>query len=409
MPAHTTHIVTIGAALSANKGAASMLRAVLDQVPDTVGPCRITVLTTYPEADRAVLDHPHATIVSATPRQIVFPMLPLALLAWLLRRLRLDPSRVVGKGAVGALVSADIVLDLAGISFSDGRGVALLGYNSLMTGIPILSGAPVLKCSQALGTFTEPLNRFMAKRILGHVAGICARGSKTAENVRGLGLSTPMVEAADLAFLMKVPETDRHHAVELVPKQTPYVVVAPSSVVEAYCQGVGIDYIGLMASVVRRLVADGVRVVVMAHSFRPGGAASRMNDGPVCAAVADRVAGGAMVQLVAGDEAPTTLRAIIEGSELLITSRFHGMISALATSTPVVVLGWSHKYHEVMEAFELADRVMRFEEASEDLLWEWVCDVREHRDDIARTIASHLPQAVLESRRNLDEIKRILG
>jgi polysaccharide pyruvyl transferase WcaK-like protein len=75
-----------------------------------------------------------------------------------------------------------------------------------------------------------------------------------------------------------------------------------------------------------------------------------------------------------------------------LVSRFHAMVGALCMHTPVLVLGWSHKYAEVMQQFELE---------------EWVLDYRSHdvaglvarvRELVAASaalrarIAEHLPQ-----------------
>ena len=48
------------------------------------------------------------------------------------------------------------------------------------------------------------------------------------------------------------------------------------------------------------------------------------------------------------------LRHLIGLGEVLVTSRFHAMISGLSTCTPTVVVGWSHKYREVLDDFGLA-------------------------------------------------------
>src|SRR5829696_4658649 len=162
MPApRPTRVATVGASSSANKGAASMLQAVIDELPGRIGPCHFAVLSTYPDDDRR--EPPH---------------LP--------------------TGGPGA--------DSAGISFVDSRGVATLGYNVLVTGIPLLLGRPVVKCAQALGPFDSPLNRVAARRVLGACAAVCPRGDRTEDHVAQLGLAarTRVVPAADAAFLMEV-------------------------------------------------------------------------------------------------------------------------------------------------------------------------------------------------------------
>jgi polysaccharide pyruvyl transferase WcaK-like protein len=45
------------------------------------------------------------------------------------------------------------------------------------------------------------------------------------------------------------------------------------------------------------------------------------------------------------------LRRLVADARVLVTSRFHAMISGLATATPTIVLGWSHKYREVLDLF----------------------------------------------------------
>ncbi len=62
------HVCIIGAAFSANKGAASMLRAAISGLREARPDCRITVLTTYPAQDTAIPDLPDNTeIVGLSP------------------------------------------------------------------------------------------------------------------------------------------------------------------------------------------------------------------------------------------------------------------------------------------------------------------------------------------------------
>jgi colanic acid/amylovoran biosynthesis protein len=395
--------------LSANKGAASMLWGVLDSLPAEVGPCDVAVLSTYPEEDARALEHDFVEIVSARPREIVFPMLPEAVMAWVLRRVGKDPAVVCRSEAMARIATSDVVLDLAGISFSDGRGVPTLGYNVLMSGIPAMTGADVVKCSQALGPFETWLNRSAARLVLRNMAAICARGEGSYRHVAALALGVPLVKAGDLAFLMR--RSDRAVAVarELVDSADGYVVVSPSSVVDAYCRRVGIDYAGLMGRFTRRLVDEGHHVVVLAHSFRPSAKPSRMNDVPVCREVISRSGVGDRVMPVLGDHPPTVLRALIGRARTLVTSRFHAMISGLATVTPTVVVGWSHKYAEVMSGFEMQDFVLRFETIDDDVLWESYRTADSQDADLRARIASGLPAVTRQAEVNLDVIRDVLA
>lgn len=402
-------IATLGAALSANKGAASMLWGVLDSLPGAVGPCRVAVLSTYPDEDVYALEHDDAHVVAARPRDIVVPMLPEALLAWVARRSGADPRTVCRSPAMREIAEAEIVLDLAGISFADGRGIPTLAYNVLMSGIPVLVGTPVVKCSQALGPFETWLNRAAARLVLSRMAAICARGERTYRHVAALDLGVRLARAGDLAFLMQRCERADAEATALVAGAEGYVAVSPSAVVEAYCRRVGVDYVGLVAGLVRRLQEDGRDVVVLAHSYRPSARPSRMNDVPVCQAVLERSGVGADVTALLGDTSPTVLRAVIRRARTLVTSRFHAMISGLATGTPTVVVGWSHKYAEVMAHFDLDEFVLRFTDTDADALWDAFAAADERNRAIRAAIRAGLPDMTRQAQVNLEVIRDVLA
>lgn len=386
-----------------------MLWGILDSLPDAIGPCTVSVLSTYPDEDARAIEHDNAEVISARPREIILPMLPEALLAWAMRRLGGDPRRVCRSPAMSRVVEADVVLDLAGISFSDGRGIPTLGYNALMSGIPALAGADVVKCSQALGPFETWLNRNAARLVLRNMAAICARGEGSYRHVAGLALQVPLVRAGDLAFLMRSSDRADDAARDLVRGAHGYVVVSPSSVVDAYCHRIGVDYSGLMGRLVRRLVDEGHDVVVLAHSYRPSSKPSRMNDVPICREVLERSGVADRVTPVLGDHPPTVLRALIGRARTLITSRFHAMISGLATATPTVVVGWSHKYAEVMSGFEMEQFVLRFESIDDDVLWNAYIAADDNDAQLRARISAGLPAATRQSEVNLDVIRDVLA
>lgn len=150
----TEDVAILGAAFSAKKGAAAMLHAVLDRLPERLGHTpHFWVLTNYPTEDRtAAQGREDATVVAATPPHLVVSFL-LALLVWMLRRLGASGEVICRTGVLRALRQADMAMDVAGISFVDGRGVALRAYNVILTGLLLLFGCPTVKASQALGPF----------------------------------------------------------------------------------------------------------------------------------------------------------------------------------------------------------------------------------------------------------------
>ena len=410
-PNPTTTIAIIGAALSANKGAAAMAETVIERMPDHVGDCRFTVLTTYPAADAGRLPHGSpARIVGLEPLRLALVEFPMAILAFVARLCRVPLGWVRTRGC-RAILDSDVVVDVAGISFASGRGLPILVYNTLMTGTPLLLGVPTVKAAQAMGSFDALPNRLLARRVLPHLAAICARGQRTREHLDSLGL-TNVVDVADLAFsLDESSSLPPAVAADVDRAGDGYIVVMPSSVVRGIVTRAGVDYVAAMAGLVSGIRrATGRSVVIAPHSYRVGRPEGRMNDGPVCREVATACAGDDGVVLVDADLTAGELRHLIAGSSVLVTSRFHAMISGLATCTPTIVVGWSHKYREVLDDFGLAQLGMDSDVLSDpSVVVAEVAKVLADRDRLSAQIAAALPGVTARSARNFEVIARVVG
>ena len=79
--------------------------------------------------------------------------------------------------SVRDLAASTALVDLAGVSFIDGRE-KFLPFNILTILPAMLLGTPVFKLAQAMGPFKHPLNR-LAARLLRHCALVVPRGDVT--------------------------------------------------------------------------------------------------------------------------------------------------------------------------------------------------------------------------------------
>ena len=333
-----------------------MLETVIAKLPTTMGDCSFNILTTYPEADAPkVPSGASAQVIGLQPLRLAVIEIPVACLALVARTMRL-PLGWVRTRACRSILDSSVVVDVAGISFVDGRGIPITVYNSLMTGLSLLLGVPTVKAAQALGPFQTQPNRLLAKLVLPRLAAVCARGARTREHLDMLQLSN-VTNVADLAFSLDESENlpDSVRAL-LAPLDEKFVVVMPSSVVRGLYESTGSDYVFAVAELIRKIrIATGLAVVIAPHSYRVGHPEGRMNDGPVCQQVAAALSDDEMVIGVDEDLSAGELRRLIGMGQVLVTSRFHAMISGLSTCTPTVVVGWSHKYREVLDDFGLAD------------------------------------------------------
>jgi polysaccharide pyruvyl transferase WcaK-like protein len=72
------------------------------------------------------------------------------------------------------------------------------------------------------------------------------------------------------------------------------------------------------------------------------------------------------------------------------------MIAALEREVPVLLIGWSHKYKEVLDMFGLGAWAVDYSDLTGALLIESFQKALSRRAEIAKTIGGHLP-AVRES------------
>lgn len=400
----------VGAALSANKGAAAMVETVVARLPEYVGPVEFSLLTTYPADDQDRLPiHADIRVVGLEPIRLACVEFPVAMLACVVRMLHL-PLGWVRTRANRSILDSDVVVDVAGISFADGRGVPIVVYNTLMTGIGVLLGVPVVKAAQALGPFKGRLNRFLASCVLPRLSKVCARGAATRVHLDTLGL-TNVVDVSDLAFSLD-EATQLPAAVEsqLSTAGDGFVTVMPSSVVKGIYEKDGGNYVEAVVRLVQSLRHEtGLNVVIVPHSYRVGHGEGRMNDGPVCRAVSEKFIDDVGVVGIDADLSAGELRHIVSRGSVLVTSRFHAMISGLATATPTVVVGWSHKYKEVLSDFGLED--FGFDARSLDepsVIVHKVQQAIRERDVIVEKIIAGLPDVKDRSARNFSVIADVM-
>lgn len=401
-------VAIIGGALSANKGAAAMVETVIARMPEKLGATNFQLLTTYPDADAPkVPRHADVNVVGLQPLRLALVEFPVAVLARVSRLLRLPLGWVRARGC-RAMLNSDVVVDVAGISFADGRGIPIVIYNALMTGVPLLLGVPTVKAAQALGPFKSPVNSVLSQLVLPRVSAICARGARTREHLDSFQLKN-VVDVADLAFsLEESADLPSDVAASIAQLNNGFIVVMPSAVVRGIVESGGDNYVASMADLIRRLrTATDKGIVIAPHSYRVGHGEGRMNDGPVCREVAAQLSDDAGVVLVDSDLAAGELRKLIGMGEVLVTSRFHAMISGLCTETPTVVVGWSHKYREVLDDFDLVEFGMDSQVLkTPDVVVDKVVSALSRAEDIKGSIRRALPGVRQRSLRNFDVIAK---
>jgi len=410
----------IAATIAGNRGAEAMLETSVGRLRDREPDAEFVVYSYLPDSDRALITDPAIVVHSCTPVQLVLVLFPLSLLLAALGAigLRRAAARVM-PASVRDLAACDALIDLAGVSFIDGRE-KFLPFNLLTLWPAMLLGVPVFKLSQAMGPFKHAATR-LASRTLWRCRMVVPRGEGTLAHLRHAAFPPNLTyPAPDIAFGFEVRDAlsleGSDEAAAIIERATALraegatvVGLCPSSVIAGKAAEEGWDYIGFLAEVTSGLLDGGSSVVLFPNATRAASAKLRNNDLPVIAQVVERVADTTgRLLAVRGDMAAAPIRLVVEACDVVAVSRFHAMVGALSACIPVAVMGWSHKYAEVMAQFGLEEWVYDYSAHDADAFVARVGELLGGRESCAEQIRRELPAVRGASIAQFDEVLRRL-
>lgn len=177
-----------------------------------------------------------------------------------------------------------------------------------------------------------------------------------------------------------------------------------SVVVCKKCRSLGIDYPRIVADFIGKLNKKGYRVLIIANAARINSTKTRTNDLLLGDEIFNYCRDASMVKWYHEEMTAEELREHIGRCKYLVASRFHSMIAALEREVPVMLIGWSHKYKEVLDMFELGEYTADYSSMSSDTLMRGFDDLVRDEMIIRRKLSEHI-EAVRQS--SYDNIRLI--
>jgi colanic acid/amylovoran biosynthesis protein len=406
----------IGGTIWGNRGAEAMLVTTVGEVRQRFPAAQVHIFSYLAKRDRSLLHDPSIEIHSSSPASLLFVQLPIALLCGLLKPLRIHlPDRLLPR-SMRVLRASNVLLDISGIAFADERE-KYLPFNVLIILPAMLLRIPVVKLSQALGPFERPVTRTISKLFLSRCQHIFARGKVTARHLEQLNLPQDKWElAADIAFLYRAEyslSSENEVRVQALEAQleklntTPRIALIPSSLVYEKSLRQGQDYVEAFVKLIRTLPTND-HFVLVPNATREGSGKPRNNDLFVIDLIHKQVAHHPdlkdRIHLIDYDVNTAATRRILKHCDVVVTSRFHGMISALSLCKPLFVIGWSHKYLEVLDEFELGEYSADFSDTTVDIPAR-IQELLDKHDAVATKIRHKLETIRTSSQRQFDWLR----
>lgn len=373
-------VAIIGGSIWGNRGAAAMLETTIGKVSEIVPSARFNVFTPYPIKDRQLSPDPRLTFFDSRPQAMLFLMVG-TILTWMTRSISLGAKI---SRAVKAVAESDILLDVGGITFADGR-LIFLPYNILTIWPALLLKVPVVKLSQAAGSFRNIIIRTLAKIFLPRCRHIFARGELTYAFLQELGLKEDKLShSADIAFCYQ-PEyclsQENQYAMQQVflkmdnahQNGQKIVAISPSVLVMKKSSKSDVEYMGILLTLLSKSNISGIQYVVFPNASRERSKKTHNND--IIAIEKMRAEAELTLPRPVYDQViwltfdinSAGIDGLIRRADVLVTSRFHAMVFGLRLCVPTVVIGWGHKYMETMKRFGQQNYVFNYRDAKRKL------------------------------------------
>ncbi len=406
----------VAATFYGNRGAEGMLSTTIAEIrASSIEPIQFNVFSYYPERDSTLVNDSGVVVYSSKPSYLVLNLLPSAIVYRLLNFIGLQ--RVAGflPKSISALAQSNALICLAGVSFVEGR-TKFLPFN-IATLLPaMILGVPVIKFAQAMGPFNGGLNRWLATIVLGGCTRLFTRGERTHSHIQSLlGAKGNYERADDVAFLFKpeyclsTPSDQLNIHLNQLKNFANHgqmlVGVCPSTVVAKRAAVAGWDYAQSIAKLMDDLIARGYLVVLYPNATRGEDMdKTHNNDLPLLNDIEKKLSAQSAKHYVkfTGSLNAAQIHRVINACDVHVLSRFHAMVAALSSGIPVLVIGWSHKYLEVMDRFGQADMVIDYKAGAQEAVLTRLEQLLDERTQRKLTIQQALRAVKKLSRRQVD-------
>ena len=414
-------LALMGGSVWGNRGAEAMLMTVIAKIREVDPEAVFNVYTIYPQKDKLLIQDPKIRFFSGEPLSVALVHFPFAMLAAPFRLLKF---KFPLPKSVKILRDSDYLLDLGGITFSDGRVIQLF-YNVFTIWPAMLLGVPVIKLSQAMGPFNTTLNRKLATHFLPKCHKIFTRGSMTDSYTNQLMGTNNTEQAADIAFLYEpeysLSQENEEQIEELKSKIKAWkqtgekvISVVPSSLVLKRSVKQGGDYPGKLLNLFLSTKDESVRYVFLPNGTREGSDKLMNNDIIAINVIQEKFkqeldqVSFEKIEWVNYDINTRGVRQIIGLTDGLVASRFHAMVAGLSLCVPTMVIGWSHKYRETLADFGMQSYAIDFKNTDLKILATYRKFLH-NLSEIKSQLDNNILRVKASSNRQFEYLRQIIG
>ena len=343
-----------------NKGAELMLVAVLEQIEKNAPDAHVYYNATGNLGD--MQNYPGLKVKQRL--SLKYSRFPSAVL----NRLHISNLHFTNKKAIKGM---DVILDASGFQFSDQwdyskeRLDILENYYKKLKG----QGAKIILLPQALGPFETASGKRMMDIVAKYVDILVAREKISYDYALKAGVPQDKLWLnTDFTLLVKATAPQKYEYLKNG------VCIIPNKKMVTHTSAKSNEYLNLLKGSISFLLEKGEKPFLLNH------------EGVGDLALCDEVNSAFDNKLdLITDLNAKEVKGIIGQSLLTISSRFHGVASALNQGVPCLATSWNHKYEMLFKDFGLGDMILNIAGSQENTDLK-ISKALEERETIAKRL-----------------------
>lgn len=292
------------------------------------------------------------------------------------RLLYLIPKKLRDMFGIVMPREVNVILDASGFAYGDQWGTHKVGVKfarKIKKFKQEKKNRKVILLPQAFGPFTNQELRKHMQDIIDHADLIFARDETSFTYLKDIEPVETISQKPDFTNRLQTLSREFDYI-----KEHPVCFIPNSKMLEMKSSSQPDIFIQFMAKLVKSAYEAGHTPYLLIH------------EGEGDAALANKIKALVGIDLLTVQPSNAEqVKQAIGASRLVVSSRFHGLVSALSQNIPVIATGWSHKYQALLNDYGVADCIFDesrdLEKAKEKMLL--LLDSKQEYDTVTKMIS----------------------
>lgn len=406
-----------------NKGAKAMLRVAQQELSRRIPHANFYATVTPSEAHYAYRSGIVPIYYQTSTRMKILQTLPFGpqIPRFVLSKKNPDFARAIKidslmANEINRIESVDVVIDVSGFAYGDLFGTTNLRRTFAWIDYCHSKQKPYIFLPQAWSSFEKEEVAYWGSKVF---KGSSLLFSRDEESTKYLTKVQEMSEfeirqALDTVFCYQGANKAAGHQIlkELgINNERPLIGLVPNMQVYRRTSGYGPanEYIKLLIDLANHLIEDLNFDVLLAPNEIKVPGDPTLDDRFLCSTIETHIQKREHCFKLHEYYPSETIKSILGNLDLLIASRYHSLVFALSQGVPVLPLGWSHKYVELLRSFGLEEFVVDHDRLNRSEVMSIVASAWQQRETIREKISKTVPRLQKKVQDLFDEVGAMIG